>query len=93
MITLEKKKSPFTEKTKAATAVAIVIILSVSFFALTPTQFWFPANWFGSEKSTLLASSRAVDNFIWQGVAANAWAYFQPGIGVDSKTGLPYAGA
>jgi hypothetical protein len=25
-------------------------------------------------------------------VAANAWQYFQPGVGVDSNTGLPYAG-
>ena len=25
-------------------------------------------------------------------VAANAWAYFQPGVGVDANTGLPYAG-
>lgn len=93
MTTLEKKKSRFTRKTKAATAVAIVVILLVSFFALAPIHIWFPANWFGGEKSTLLASSRAVDNVVWRGVASNAWAYFQPGIGVDSKTGLPYAGA
>ena len=33
-----------------------------------------------------------VDSTVWKAVAANAWAYFQPGIGVDSKTGLPYAG-
>ncbi len=26
---------------------------------------------------------------MWQTVAANAWQYFQPGTGVDSKTGLP----
>ena len=25
-------------------------------------------------------------------MAANAWKYFQPGVGVDSTTGLPYAG-
>ena len=25
-------------------------------------------------------------------VAANAWTYFQPGVGVDGNTGLPYAG-
>lgn len=93
MTTLEKKKSRFTRKTKTATAVAIVVILLVSFFALAPIYVWFPANWFGGEKSTLLASSRAVDNVVWRGVASNAWAYFQPGIGVDSKTGLPYAGA
>lgn len=32
------------------------------------------------------------DDSVWQQVAANAWAYFQPGIGVDSNTGLPFAG-
>jgi hypothetical protein len=93
MTTLEKNKSRFTKKTKAVTTVAIVVILLISFFALIPIQPWFPAKWFGCEKSTLLASSRAVDNVVWRGVASNAWGYFQPGIGVDSKTGLPYAGA
>ena len=29
---------------------------------------------------------------MWLGVADNAWAYFQPGVGVDANTGLPYAG-
>jgi hypothetical protein len=93
MTTLDKKKSRFTMKTKVATAVAIMVILLISFFALASMHIWFLANWFGGEKSTLLASSRAVDNVVWRGVASNAWAYFQPGIGVDSKTGLPYAGA
>jgi hypothetical protein len=27
----------------------------------------------------------------WQGVATNAWQYFQPGLGVDANTGLPSA--
>ena len=93
MTTLKKKKPRFTRKTKAATAGAIVVILLVSFFALAPIHSWLPANWFGGEKSILLASSRAVDNVVWRGVASNAWGYFQPGIGVNSKTGLPYAGA
>ena len=29
---------------------------------------------------------------MWLAVARNAWAYFQPGVGVDSTTGLPYSG-
>jgi hypothetical protein len=29
---------------------------------------------------------------VWDEVAENAWAYFQPGFGVDNNTGLPYAG-
>jgi len=94
-MTIQSNKKPrFTRKTKAAIALLISVVLLVSFFAFTPIHAWFPANWFGGgEKSTLLASSRAVDTTVWRGVAANAWAYFQPGIGVDSKTGLPYAGA
>ena len=72
----------------------ITFVLLVSFFAFAPMQAWSPLKWFGGgEKSTLLASSRAVNTTVWKGIAANAWAYFQPGIGVDSKTGLPYAGA
>jgi hypothetical protein len=88
------KKSRFNKKAKAAAAVGITVILLVSFFALAPIYAWFPASWFGSsEKSTLLGSSREIDTEVWRDVASNAWAYFQPGIGVDSKTGLPYAGA
>jgi hypothetical protein len=91
---LPNKKPRFTRKTKGTIAMLIAGVLLVSFFAFTPMQAWSPANWFNrSEKSTLLASSRAVDTTVWRGVAANAWAYFEPGIGVDSKTGLPYAGA
>ena len=72
---------------------ALVVILVVSFFVLILSGSWLPVDWFGGEKSTLLASSPVVDSAVWRSVAANAWAYFQPGIGVDSNTGLPYAGA
>ena len=40
----------------------------------------------------LIASAQTIDNTVWLAVAANAWKYFQPGVGVDSTTGLPYAG-
>ena len=32
-----------------------------------------------------------VNSTVWMAVATNAWAYFQPGVGVDVNTGLPYA--
>ena len=37
----------------------------------------------------LLASAQTINSTVWQAVAANAWTYFQPGVGVDSTTGLP----
>jgi hypothetical protein len=40
----------------------------------------------------IIGSAQTINNTVWKEVAADAWAYFQPGIGVDSKTGLPYAG-
>jgi len=40
-----------------------------------------------------IKSGQPVNSTVWFGVAANAWAYFQPGVGVDANTGLPYAGS
>lgn len=40
----------------------------------------------------LVESNPQMNNTVWKAVAANAWAYFQPGVGVDKTTGLPYAG-
>jgi len=37
-------------------------------------------------------SSPGMNDTVWKEVAANAWAFFQPGVGVDNVTGLPYAG-
>ena len=37
----------------------------------------------------LIESNPNVNGPVWKAVAANAWQYFQPGVGVDSKTGLP----
>ena len=36
--------------------------------------------------------SLVVDRAYWLGLANNAWKYFQPGVGVDSTTGLHSAG-
>jgi hypothetical protein len=37
----------------------------------------------------LIESDPNVSAPVWKAVAANAWQYFQPGVGVDSNTGLP----
>jgi hypothetical protein len=39
----------------------------------------------------LIESAQTINSTVWKKVAANAWAYFQPGVGVDPNTGLPYA--
>jgi hypothetical protein len=41
----------------------------------------------------LIESAKTINSTVWRQVAANAWAYFQPGIGVDPNSGLPYAGS
>jgi len=40
----------------------------------------------------LIESAQTINSTVWRAVAANAWQYFQPGVGVDSNTGLPYNG-
>jgi hypothetical protein len=40
----------------------------------------------------LIESNPNASTSVWKTVAATAWQYFQPGIGVDSSTGLPSAG-
>ena len=39
----------------------------------------------------VIASAQTINSTVWLQVAANAWKYFQPGLGVDSTTGLPYS--
>jgi hypothetical protein len=41
--------------------------------------------------SGVIESAQTINSTVWRAVAANAWQYFQPGVGVDSNTGLPYA--
>jgi len=43
-----------------------------------------------SKPPGLIESAKTINSTIWKEVAANAWAYFQPGVGVDINTGLPY---
>jgi len=40
----------------------------------------------------LIQSDTTMNSTVWMKVAANAWAYFQPGVGVDNVTGLPLTG-
>jgi hypothetical protein len=40
---------------------------------------------------SVIESAQTINSTVWREVAANAWAYFQPGVGVGSNTGLPYA--
>jgi hypothetical protein len=44
-----------------------------------------------SKSPGLIQSDTTINSAVWMEVAADAWAYFQPGVGVDAKTGLPYA--
>jgi hypothetical protein len=37
-------------------------------------------------------SAETMNSAVWQQVAANAWQYFKPGVGVDKTTGLPWSG-
>ena len=39
----------------------------------------------------VIASAQTINSTVWLQVAANAWKYFQPGLGVDSTMGLPYS--
>jgi hypothetical protein len=41
----------------------------------------------------LIEPGQPINNATWMQVATYAWAYFQPGVGVDNTTGLPYAEA
>jgi len=70
----------FSRKAKYIVAFAILAVLLISFFASLVIQ-----------NSKLIESGKPYNTSVWLGVAANAWAYFQPGVGVDPNTGLPYA--
>ncbi len=39
----------------------------------------------------VIASAKEMNSTVWMAIAKNAWNYFQPGVGVDHLTGLPYA--
>jgi hypothetical protein len=41
----------------------------------------------------LIKSAQTINSTVWMKVAANAWAFYEPDVGVDLNTGLPYAGS
>ena len=91
-----RRHQHFSRKTKGLVVVAIVVVLLVSLFAFLPSPTESPlakllgfSN--GQAGSGLIEPNQAVNSSVWRQVAANAWAYFQPGVGVDPETGLPYA--
>ena len=45
-----------------------------------------------SQPPGVVESASAMNSQVWRAVAANAWNYFQPGIGVNATTGLPRGG-
>jgi hypothetical protein len=69
----------FTTKAKGLIFFAIIIVVLFSVF-LVP-----------SRKPGIIESAQTINSTVWKAVAADAWQYFQPGTGVDSNTGLPYA--
>ena len=92
--------SRFGRKTKVAVAIAIAAILLISFFAALYSSNSELKRWMGidyvpishqNSGSGFVAPGQPVNSSVWLGIASNAWAYFQPGIGVNSQTGLPYA--
>jgi hypothetical protein len=88
----------FGRKAKYAVAFAILAVLLISFFTSLPMQNSKLVRWLGidvppnqTKSSHLIESGQPYNTSAWLGVAENAWAYFQPGVGVDPNTGLPYA--
>ena len=78
----------FSRRAKFLVAVVIVAVLLISVFAFLPKQSVNRNN----GTPGLIQSAQVINSTVWMKVAANAWAYFQPGVGVDVNTGLPYAG-
>jgi hypothetical protein len=39
----------------------------------------------------LIKSAQTINSTIWMQVAKNAWAFYQPNVGIDSNTGLPFS--
>jgi hypothetical protein len=47
----------------------------------------------GKDRSTqVITNAQTINSTVWRQVAAYSWNYFQPGKGVDTRTGLPASG-
>ncbi|MGA2386339.1 MAG: DUF3131 domain-containing protein [Candidatus Bathyarchaeia archaeon] len=88
----------FGRKTKILAATAIIAVILISFVVSLSYENPQLCRWLGADVppaqtgAVLISSSQPFNSSVWLSVAANAWAYFQPGVGVDPNTGLPYAG-
>lgn len=81
--------SPTNQETPQATAVP-----SASNPQSTPASY--PRIWgleldFDLRPVGIIESAKKMDSSVWKEVARQAWQYFQPGVGIDSTTGLPGA--
>ncbi len=89
--------SRMNKKTRRLLAISIAAILLVSAFAVLFEQDSNFRQLLGVKPAPpkpgpgVIAAGQPVTSAVWLGVAADAWAYFQPGVGVDANTGLPYA--
>ena len=45
-----------------------------------------------SKTPGIIESAQTINSSVWMAVGNNSWRFFQPGVGVDPNTGLPYAG-
>ena len=79
----------FSKKSNFLIAVAIIAVILVSVFVFLPKQCVGSNN---SRPPGLIESALTVNSTVWMQVAANAWEYYQPGVGVNANSGLPYAG-
>jgi hypothetical protein len=94
-----RKRLSLGGKTKGVLTFAIVVALLISFLVSASYQSPQLSRWLGidfvqptQDRNTgLILAGQPVNSSVWLKVAADAWAYFQPGVGVDAKTGLPYA--
>lgn len=92
------RRQCFGGKKKIFATVAIAALLLISFFATMfyqnqPLNRWFGIDFMPQKQSggAGLVPGQPANSSFWLNVATNAWAYFQPGIGVNPDTGLPYA--
>jgi hypothetical protein len=47
----------------------------------------------GKDKTThVITNAQTLNSSVWRQVAAYSWNYFKPGVGVDTRTGLPASG-
>jgi hypothetical protein len=76
-----------SRKAKYLIVFVTIAVILFSIYAVLPKQSVSSNN----SAPGLIESAQTINSAVWMKVATNAWAYFTPGIGVNAKTGLPYA--